>query len=454
MYSLVSAKENMVKVMQEMWEHSNEIRSTEELQHFLEGIGEATIHYDIETKCSRYNYVAGNNGRYAVFNTVTGALYRFNEKEYHMYLGELPVTEEIKNEFIDAGLWVAADLDEQKRYLQYMNTCHCYFESNVNVVLSTTMKCNARCVYCYEAGVEHKDFPLDKLDDLVAFLKGQNLERGLQIIWFGGEPLLNQPLINALSEQLEASEINFSSYIITNGSLLTEDLIKNKLRAWHINDMQVTLDGTEEKYEQIKNYVDGQQGHFYPLLDKLALLGEEGIGLSIRLNISQGNLADMVDLVALLEERLGAYDSVSFYPAFVTGIEDIIPEEERIATAKRLLKVLKNPNKMTFANRFYEQPRVTSCHRHSVYAFSIDADGNVYTCEHYMGRPDQRIGDIWQGLYGPDTRGDKVELRPECQTCVFLPKCGGGCDANYDEGDIACMVEKYTLPAYLEYLLE
>ena len=42
--------------------------------------------------------------------------------------------------------------------------------------------------------------------------------------------------------------------------------------------------------------------------------------------------------------------------------------------------------------------------------------------------------------------------KQECERCVFLPKCYGGCEANYIEGDSPCMIEKYLIKAYLQIL--
>lgn len=47
-----------------------------------------------------------------------------------------------------------------------------------------------------------------------------------------------------------------------------------------------------------------------------------------------------------------------------------------------------------------------------------------------------------------------VTLREECKKCVFLPKCMGGCAANLETNDEACMIEKYMIQGYLAYLAE
>ena len=85
-------------------------------------------------------------------------------------------------------------------------------------------------------------------------------------------------------------------------------------------------------------------------------------------------------------------------------------------------------------------------------SFSIDVNGNVYSCEHYVGQDKYRIGDLDTDLFANDLRGKDVTFRDECKSCVFLPKCFGGCEANRAEGDSPCMIEKYLIKAYLQIL--
>lgn len=56
--------------------------------------------------------------------------------------------------------------------------------------------------------------------------------RNLFVTWFGGEPLLAFDRIRSLSEKIFDLDINYHSGMITNGYLLSEDIINDleKLR--------------------------------------------------------------------------------------------------------------------------------------------------------------------------------------------------------------------------------
>ena len=59
---------------------------------------------------------------------------------------------------------------------------------------------------------------------------------------------------------------------------------------------------------------------------------------------------------------------------------------------------MKDPAKVMSVNRLYRQPLTAPCHRAQPNAFSIDAEGNVYKCEHDIGRPDNKLGYIFTGV--------------------------------------------------------
>lgn len=454
MYCLKSADTMVIKMLMGMPANIGEIQTEADFQQLYQKIGDIELSYDLPVKCSCYNYCVGRDGQYVVFNTLCSSLYKLqSEEEYQIYLGKLPPTDEQRREFINSGFWVRQDLEEKEAYLAFMAVCHKYRRHNVSLVLTTTLRCNARCVYCYESGIKQQDFDRGNIEKLISFLKAQDLSHGLEIIWFGGEPLLNESFIDELSARLESENIVFSGYLISNGSLLNEQIIEHKLTAWHLKHLQVTVDGTEEKYEAIKRYVDGNTGHYYSILRNLKKVTREGIAVHLRLNISEDNKEDMLELVEELEAIFADCSDVTMYPAFVTGIENVVPEEERVPLLKRILGRLKDSQKMTFAGKFYGLPRITPCHRFSSRAFAIDAMGNIFACEHLVGRQEKRIGDLTSGLYERDSRLDGVPLKEECKECVFLPKCCGGCQSNRDDGDIPCMIERYMIPAYMEYLL-
>lgn len=146
------------------------------------------------------------------------------------------------------------------------------------------------------------------------------------------------------------------------------------------------------------------------------------------------------------------YNNVVFYPAFLTGEQEIRDEDERIEFVKTMLLSMKNIKKLTTAMKFYSLPRMHACMNGDPESFTIDVNGNIYTCEYYVGKNQHRIGELNKGLFINDLRGNDITFKEECRNCVFLPKCFGGCEANRNNNHIPCMIEKYLLKAYLQIL--
>lgn len=403
-------------------------------------------------KKSVYNYIQQNEQYYLIYNTLYNSLVRLSEEEYIRFSNLEDLGDELSTAFVENGLWVDDEIDEKANYLACAEAYTLYVPRPLSITITTTLKCNARCAYCYERGAKQRDIEEDSTEKIIDFIKKHNNSSEIHLIWFGGEPLMNMPFMDLLCNRLIEEGILFSSYIISNGSLLSKEIIETKFKHWNIKDMQITLDGTKEVYETIKNYKYPVEGEFYSILNNIRLAAEEGIFINIRLNIGKENKNSILDLLTELDAIFFTYNNVVFYPAFITGEKEPLSEEERVEFVKEMLLCMKNIKKLTTSTKFYSLPRMHACMNGDPQSFSIDVNGEVYSCEHYVGKKNYSIGNLEDDLRGKDVRGQNVSFREACWNCVFLPKCFGGCEANWVEGDIPCMIEKYLIKAYLQIL--
>ncbi len=403
-------------------------------------------------KKSEFNYIQENIDNVLVYNTLYNSLVRLTKDEYSAYKGECNVDLELRKQFIENGFWVDEDLNEKQRYLACSEAYTMYMPRPLSITITTTLKCNARCTYCYEKGVKQSDIKDGSEEQIINFIKEKSEVDEVHLVWFGGEPLLNRAFIDKLSNRLKKEGIKYASYIITNGSLIDDEIIKNKLDFWNVKDMQITLDGTKRIYEKRKNYLNPQEGEFYKILNTISRIAQKGVFVNIRLNVDAENTTEILKLLKVIDRIYSSYDNVVFYPAFITGTDAMLSEDEKVDFVKEMLLELKNIKKLTTNTKFYSLPRMHACMNGDPKSFSIDVNGNIFTCEHYVGMNDKKIGDLAVGLEKSDTRGKRIVFREECDKCVFLPKCYGGCESNYLEGDSPCMIEKYLIKAYLEIL--
>lgn len=410
------------------------------------------VNKTMKYKKSEYNYIQKNDNHYMIYNTLYNTLIRLNEYEYNVYDQVIMNDSEVEKILVDNCLWIDADIDEKAKYIACAEAYTLYVPRPLSITITTTLKCNARCPYCYEKGVKQIDIVEGAEEKIIDFIKKHNNINRVNLVWFGGEPLMNTKFMDSLCDRFRTENILYSSYIITNGSLLNKEMIERDFINWNIKDMQVTLDGTKDVYEKTKRYIHSGEGKFYSILNNIMMAAKAGVFVNIRLNIGKNNRNSILELLRELEKVFANYENVVFYPAFLTGESNPLTEDEKVEYVKEMFLTLTNIKKLTASTKLYSLPRMHACMNGDPCQFSIDVKGNVYSCEHFVGHEEKRITTIDNELPLIDNRGKNVSFREKCQSCVFLPKCFGGCEANWIEGDTPCMIEKYIIKAYLQIL--
>ena len=176
----------------------------------------------------------------------------------------------------------------------------------------TTTKCNANCFYCYESELQKISMNRITADRVVDFIIKRASGKKIQIIWYGGEPLVNSDIIDYISKKLSSKGIGYASSIISNGLLLTDSIIDRARNLWHLKNARITLDGTEEVYNRIKAYNTTSKNPFSLVLSNIEKLANFGVKITIRINVGQYNIKDVFDLVSQLCDRYKDVQLVNF----------------------------------------------------------------------------------------------------------------------------------------------
>ena len=112
-----------------------------------------------------------------------------NDLEYSRYNNLINNNDEFSNLLVDNGLWVDSELDEKAKYIACAEAYTLNMPRPLSITITTTLKCNARCAYCYENGVKQIDIREDAELKIIDFIKKHNKSNEVHLIWFGGEPL-------------------------------------------------------------------------------------------------------------------------------------------------------------------------------------------------------------------------------------------------------------------------
>ena len=172
-----------------------------------------------------------------------------------------------------------------------------YFE------ILTTTRCNANCFYCYESSFEKMTMNSNTAKDIVNFINRNKLSNEITIRWYGGEPLINQNAIDLICTYLKNYNINYNSMMISNGFLFNTKNISKAVNLWQLKNVRITIDGTEDIYNKVKDFKYSTSCPFKKILSNIDELILAGISVTIRLNIEMYNLEDNKILIDLLCEK-------------------------------------------------------------------------------------------------------------------------------------------------------
>jgi uncharacterized protein len=360
--------------------------------------------------------------------------------------------------------------------------------TELHVTVLTTLQCNFACDYCYQG--DHGDYNkfAEKMTSETATRVGDWIERELDrvqpermvLMFFGGEPLLNIPVLYALSERMAAATrrrgVAFTISMITNGLLLTEDIVDH-LVPFGLSSVKVTLDGDRESHNRMRP-LRGGQGTFDRIIENIGAVADR-----VRISIGGNFDESSVDTYPALLDFLKAQDfadklgGVHFKPIVREGSTAGIPLTGRGGSAatngRQILPLIPvtasgapmkplagtcmtsagagngstcdscdfAAEKMAFLhheirNRGFNTPDGVHngpCHVHMKHAHTIGPDGSLYACPGFTGEKALSTGHIddrrepWR-----DAAREKFDyLAPwkSCGDCAFIPVCAGGCVA-------------------------
>ena len=160
--------------------------------------------------------------------------------------------------------------------------------------------CNLRCKHCYQEG-----YIPQKADTALVQLTLEQIRKAL-ITWditgrvsvTGGEPFLDtDTLFKILDGLTEIDQVTHIG-ILTNGTLLTEDLIAQLQQYKKLKEVQVSLDGANAN---VHDETRGT-GNYDKAIRGLRLLNSAGIPTAIMFTATKINLSDAVSVIKLAEE--------------------------------------------------------------------------------------------------------------------------------------------------------
>ena len=328
--------------------------------------------------------------------------------------------------------------------------------------LLAAQDCNLRCQYCFaDAGVFHvQSRPLlsantgrKALDWLVA-MSGNR--RNLEVDFFGGEPLLNFPVVKdvvAYGRRLEQERNKeFKFTITTNGMALNDEIIAFVNR--EMENVVISLDGRKEVHDRMRPAVNGKGSYEMAIGKARELVEKRGHQrYYLRGTFTRYNLNFAEDVLHLAGE---GFRQISVEPVVAEEQRPYaIREEDLPAIFAEYEKLGKEYVKRRRDGRWFNffhfmvdltggpclKKRLTGCGAGNEYV-AVTTEGDIYPCHQFVGRKGMRMGSVLDGSFDAGLQKrfqqNHVLSKARCSQCWARFYCSGGCAANAHafQGDI------------------
>lgn len=285
----------------------------------------------------------------------------------------------------------------------------------------------------------------------------------LDVIWFGGEPLLRFDIVRDLSRWFVEMRIPFSASIVTNGWGLTEEVTRH-FEEMRIQQIQVTLDGPPSIHNARRFHLEHGDSHhvIQANLDRLMLKARWRGKLRINYVVDEANANVFDETYDYWSKRYPESDvklKASFRDKTERGLlcPGSFSREQEINFSLQQFRRGRQDGLTLLPKR-----NGTLCLAACRNAFVVGAEGQLYKCLDDVGKKEMEIGCISSSPKKWNTEvveryraaGSFHESR-KCRACFYLPICTPCPNIQYrakylNQKISPCPPFKHRLPELLE----
>ncbi len=408
-------------------------------------------HIPKKYRINKYNYkviddkffVSSINGGFAILTEEEFQLLRHEKVENNLNL--FRVLEEQGIIITDENIHrIAKMFADKKSFLFHSVDLH---------IISVTLRCNHKCIYCHakSKGMKEKQYDMDEktAKKVVEFIF-QSPSRHLDIEFQGGEPLVNFPIIQYIVEyskklaQEKNKQIHFN--IVSNFTLMDDDildfLIENKF------NINTSLDGPKEVHDKNRIYTGGSS--YEKVVHWIKVIKERNYPVAALPTISKFSLPFWKEIIdeyrslGLMNIRLRQMNNAGFASERWQQIG--YSPQEFIEFWKRGLDYIIELNKQGIRMRegmtqlALQKLMLKKYNGYTCWGWPCGAalsqcgynyNGDIYTCDEARSFEEFKIGNVNQTykevFLSPVVAGflnATSSLLNKCERCVWLPFCG------------------------------
>lgn len=352
---------------------------------------------------------------------------------------------------------VLSIVDEQLHQKYIREHPYFYNETNLNIGIQITQKCNMDCSYCYEKKYlndNRKTITTEMIDNIQLFYDRASEKAGVEfhiseIRITGGEPLLNEEtvgLVKYCAEKWPKAKLN----IQTNGLNVLK--YYELLPLSQVNCIYISLDGMSDIHMARRYSKIPDESLYYDIINGIKRLTEDKHKVSLSTVVDKTNYTQYSEFKKFLKEQ-GLLDSpfISFRKGLVNdynnelGIDinynnksdaDLIADYFVENLGDNLVSLLPGAallnGKLCRREKTFVEPKTYRCKAMFFNNHFFSAEGKVYLCDCIQ------VEKGVLGTYFPKVDIDFTAVQElafenpiysheKCKSCIYKYVCLGGC---------------------------
>ena len=420
---------------------------------------------------SYYNVLVDRpDGEAVIFNARTSAIGLLDADERRLY-GELAAASDagaasdearrLLDTLVKEGFSMG-DAEREADFMRYQFEKYRFDDTVFELYVAPTMGCNFNCPYCFEKKREGR-MSAEVQDALLRFIKEQYENRPfkeLKIVWYGGEPLLQMGIIEALSARFiafcEPLGIDYVASVISNTSLADED-VQDRLIACRVWSVMTTIDGVGE-FHELRRVNKAGSPTYEKILDNVESMTKKGICVDFRCILEKGNVESCLELT----QGMARHENLGIRVKPMRDMSKLgreVPAAARVEPlscedfAEASYKVFMQSHPTAKDYRRALEPLHLHCSASMDRGYAIDEFGNAFNCGCAIGDSEKILFNICEPPETRTTRWDMIAWygshnpldNERCRTCRVLPLCQGGCLRIDEEPYQECNPLRYTI---------
>ncbi len=300
------------------------------------------------------------------------------------------------------------------------------------VDLALTYRCNNNCIHCYSLSpLERPELGTDEWKDIIRKFHMLGVP---QVTFTGGEPTLREDLVELVAE---AQKLGMVSGIVTNGRLLSEELV-GKLVDAGLDFAQITLESSDP---EVHDSITQVRGSWIETVKGIKNVLDHDVYVSVNATLLRRNYSTIESLVKFVAE-LGV-NGFSLNRLIYSGRgKDLVGLEPSFEDTKKLLAEVKElATELDLDFRWYGVTRYCDldpmeeglgpkfCSACSI-TLAVEPDGSVIPCQSHYKVIGNMLRDDWEEIW---ENPECVRIRElgfvgdACRSCPLLNVCRGGC---------------------------